>query len=197
MFVQPRGCSQDSSTPRQSRRLQPRSRVECMRRVLGRLAAGIQISTLRIPLHLTGASAPSGWRLLQSRVRLMHCSMPTAMKGPGAAALRAPAAMPSSRGCEPRRRSTSQPPRLRSRLPAEERRVFRDEDCIPGKNFVSDGGTLNNDPGAEVPSVSGTPPWPPTRARWMPTSTGHAKPSSRNRSCLSQPCILLIWHIKG
>ncbi|KAK8787903.1 hypothetical protein V5799_022315 [Amblyomma americanum] len=83
MFVQPRGCSQDTSNPRRSRRLQPRSRVECMRRVLGRLAAGIQISTLRIPLHLTGicSGLPSGSCINRCRRQ---------WRGNGAAAQRAP-----------------------------------------------------------------------------------------------------------
>ncbi|XP_077491801.1 uncharacterized protein LOC144102393 [Amblyomma americanum] len=118
MFVQPRGCSQDTSNPRRSRRLQPRSRVECMRRVLGRLAAGIQISTLRIPLHLTVgcSSLPSGSCIARCRRR---------WRGLGQQHSELLAAMPSSRGCEPRRRRISQPPRLRGRLRAEERRVFR------------------------------------------------------------------------
>ncbi|KAK8787904.1 hypothetical protein V5799_022316 [Amblyomma americanum] len=65
--------------------------------------------------------------LLLFPVRLMHSSPPTATEGPGAAAQRSPAAVLSSRGCEPRRRRTSQPPRLLRRLRAEERRVFRAE----------------------------------------------------------------------
>ncbi|KAK8787902.1 hypothetical protein V5799_022314 [Amblyomma americanum] len=71
---------------------------------------------LRLPPRLLLKLPVEERRLLPSTVRLMHSSPPTAMERPGAAAQRAPAAMPSSRG-----RELGLPPRLIRRLPAGER----------------------------------------------------------------------------